>query len=84
MSGRKCYGFTASAICSVNGTPATFLVCIFPAFANTRYFCVNTRMPNQQDLSDALGGKTPAADRFTYSDWREGADRRSRSSLTHR
>ncbi len=78
MSGGKRYGFTASAVCSVSDTPATLLVCInrasssFPAFANTRHFCVNTLMPNQEDLSDAFGGKTPVVDRFAYGDWREG------------
>lgn len=77
-SGGKRYGFTASAVCSVSDTPATLLVCInrasssFPAFDGARYFCVNTLMPGQEDISDVFGGKTPASDRFAHGDWREG------------
>ena len=77
-SGGKRYGFTASAVCSVSDTPATLLVCInrasssFPAFDGTRYFCVNTLMPHQEDISDVFGGKTPSDDRFAHGEWRDG------------
>ena len=77
-SGGMPYGFTASAVCSVSDTPATLLVCInrasscFPAFENTRHFCVNTLMPGQEDMSDVFGGKTPVEDRFAFGEWREG------------
>ncbi|MXN52772.1 FMN reductase [Shinella sp. AETb1-6] len=77
-SGGKRYGFTASAVCSVSDTPATLLVCInrasscFPAFERPRHFCVNTLMPNQEDISNVFGGKTPVSDRFAHGDWREG------------
>lgn len=76
--GGKRYGFTASAVCSVSDTPATLLVCInrasscFPAFDNARHFCVNTLAPDQEDISDVFGGKTPAADRFAFGKWGEG------------
>lgn len=78
LSGGKRYGFTASAVCSVSDTPATLLVCInrasssFPAFENTRHFCVNTLMPGQEDISDIFGGKIPSEDRFAHGEWREG------------
>lgn len=74
----KPYGFTASAVCSVSDTPATLLVCInrasscFRAFENMRYFCINTLMPGQEDLSNHFGGKTPMEERFAFGDWREG------------
>ncbi|UXO85536.1 flavin reductase [Brucella intermedia] len=74
----KRYGFTASAVCSVSDTPATLLVCInrgsscFHAFENARYFCVNTLMPGQEDISNHFGGKTLIEDRFEYGDWKEG------------
>lgn len=72
------YGFTASAVCSVSDTPPTLLVCInrssscFPAFANTRHFCVNTLMPGQEDISTHFDGKSPMEKRFSYGDWMEG------------
>ena len=72
------YGFTASAVCSVSDTPPTLLICInrasssFPAFANARHFCVNTLMPNQEDLSEVFGGKTPCTDRFAFGTWTVG------------
>jgi flavin reductase len=74
----KRYGFTASAVCSVSDTPATLLVCInrasasFPAFENTRHFCVNTLMPGQEDLSNVFGGRSPTEDKFAHGEWREG------------
>lgn len=78
MFGGKRLGFTASAVCSVSDNPPTLLVCInrtsssFPAFADARHFCVNTLMPGHEEISDAFGGKTPAADRFEFGDWRDG------------
>lgn len=74
------YGFTASAICSVSDTPATLLVCInrasfcFQAFANVRYFCVNSLMPGQEDISTLFGGGVamPMEKRFAQNEWREG------------
>lgn len=78
LYGGKRYGFTASAVCSVSDTPATLLVCInrasscFPAFANTRHFCVNTLMPSHEDISNVFGGRTPSEDRFSHGEWREG------------
>lgn len=77
MFGGKRYGFTASAVCSVSDTPASLLVCInrasscFHAFGNTRYFCVNTLMPGQEDISDVFGGRTSTEDRFAHGAWRE-------------
>ncbi|PWW03381.1 flavin reductase [Hoeflea marina] len=77
FGGRR-FGFTASAVCSVSDTPATLLVCInrasssFPAFANTRYFCVNTLLPEQEDISNVFGGRTSAADRFESGEWGDG------------
>lgn len=77
-AGGKRYGFTASAVCSVSDTPATLLVCLnrasscFQAFENTRHFCVNTLMPEQEEISDAFGGKISTSDRFSFGDWREG------------
>lgn len=76
--GGKRYGFTASAVCSVSDTPATLLVCLnresscFHAFKNTRHFCVNTLMPDQEDISNHFGGKTQMEDRFAIGDWTEG------------
>jgi len=76
--GGKRYGFTASAVCSVGDTPATLLVCLnresscFHAFENARYFCVNTLMPGQEDISNHFGGKTSVEDRFAYGEWVEG------------
>lgn len=78
LSGGKRHGFTASAVCSVSDSPATLLVCVnrasssFAAFANAEHFCVNTLRPGQEALSDAFGGKTPAAERFDFGGWREG------------
>jgi flavin reductase len=72
------YGFTASAVCSVSDTPGTLLVCInrasasFHAFENARYFCVNTLMPGQEDISNIFGGRTQAADKFAHGAWSEG------------
>lgn len=77
-SGDRRYGFTASAVCSVSDTPPTLLVCInrasscFQTFGNTCHFCVNTLMPDQEDLSNHFGGKTPPEDRFALGEWREG------------
>jgi len=77
-SGGERYGFTASAVCSVSDTPATLLVCInrasscFHAFENARHFCVNTLMPDQEDLSNVFGGRSPVDDRFALGEWREG------------
>ncbi|WJH41706.1 flavin reductase [Aliirhizobium terrae] len=76
--GGRRYGFTASAVCSVSDTPATLLVCLnrasscFQAFENTRHFCVNTLMPDQEDISNHFGGKTSTDDRFAIGDWRDG------------
>lgn len=78
ISGDACYGFTASAVCSVSDTPATLLVCInrasscFHAFENARHFCVNTLMPGQEELSNLFGGKTPTNNRFAHGDWNDG------------
>ena len=77
-SGDKRYGFTASAVCSVSDTPATLLVCInrasscFHAFGNTRYFCVNTLMPGQENISNLFGGRTPSEHRFALGEWSVG------------
>ena len=74
----KRYGFTSSAVCSVSDTPATLLVCInrasasFPAFENTRHFCVNTLMPGQEDISNVFGGRTLTDDKFAHGEWIEG------------
>ncbi|WP_186450341.1 flavin reductase [Rhizobium sp. ERR 1071] len=74
----KRYGFTASAVCSVSDTPPTLLVCInrasscFHAFGGARYFCVNTLMPGQEDISNAFGGRIPTEDRFSFGQWNEG------------
>lgn len=78
LSAGQRYGFTASAVCSVSDAPATLLVCInrasssFAAFAEARYFCVNTLMPGQENVSDVFGGRTPAVDRFAHGEWTEG------------
>lgn len=78
LSGGKRYGFTASAVCSVSDTPATLLVCInrgsssFPAFEGSRYFCVNTLMPGQEEISDVFGGRRPSSDRFAHGEWGDG------------
>ena len=78
LSCGKRYGFTASAVCSVSDTPATLLVCInrgsssFPAFEGSRYFCVNTLMPGQEEISDVFGGRMPGSDRFAHGEWEEG------------
>lgn len=78
MAGGRRFGFTASAVCSVSDTPPTLLVCInrasscFHAFEYTRHFCVNTLMPDQEDISNLFGGRTQSVDRFALGDWREG------------
>ncbi|MFT4091837.1 MAG: flavin reductase [Asticcacaulis sp.] len=77
-SGNERYGFTASTVCSVSDTPPTLLVCVnraiacFPAFEKARFFCVNTLMPGQEDISNLFGGRASAEDRFAHGDWREG------------
>jgi flavin reductase len=78
MAGGRRHGFTASAVCSVSDAPPTLLVCInrasscFPAFQSARHFCVNTLMPGHEDISNAFGGKTPMAERFSLGEWRQG------------
>lgn len=75
LFGCKRYGFTSSAVCSVSDTPGTLLVCInrasasFPAFENTRHFCVNTLMPGQEDISNIFGGRALTDDKFAHGDW---------------
>jgi flavin reductase len=74
-----CFGFTASAVCSVSDTPAMLLACInrssscFPAFERARFFCVNTLAPSHEALSNLFGGKTPMAERFSRGRWIDGS-----------
>jgi flavin reductase len=68
-------GFTATAVCSVTDTPPTLLVCLnrnasaYAAVVENGVLCVNTLAASQQALSQAFGGKTPMAERFTQGAW---------------
>ncbi|GGE03766.1 FMN reductase (NADH) RutF [Aureimonas endophytica] len=70
-----CFGFTATAICSVTDTPPTLLVClnraasVFPMFETAERLCVNTLSAGQGELAALFGGRTPMAERFAGGGW---------------
>lgn len=72
-----CYGFTASAVCSVTDTPPTLLVCInkssnsYKHFIENKILAVNVLGSHHQLVSSAFSSKMNPEERFKHGIWTE-------------
>lgn len=70
-----CYGFTASAVCSVTDTPPTLLVCINRSasshahFIKNKILAVNVLSAQQQHISQAFASRLSPEQRFAQAAW---------------
>lgn len=70
-----CYGFTASAVCSVTDTPPTLLVCmnkgsyLHSHFIGNKILAVNVLGASHQAVSSAFSSKLKSEERFKHGTW---------------
>src|SRR6266852_1405794 len=68
-------GMTATAVTSLSVQPPSLLVCInrtsgfHKQIEGSGCFCVNILRVDHQEISAALGGAQPAAERFATGNW---------------
>ncbi|MEX3013812.1 flavin reductase [Acinetobacter baumannii] len=72
-----CFGFTASAVCSVTDTPPTLLVCMNQAasshahFLDNKILTVNVLGAHHEHISKAFSSKLTPEERFKHGEWIE-------------
>jgi flavin reductase (DIM6/NTAB) family NADH-FMN oxidoreductase RutF len=73
--GRRRFGMTATAVCSVTAEPPTVLICLnrksatHTGVSKSKSFCVNVLRAEDSDLSNLFSGVQAGEGRFSSRDW---------------